>query len=128
MANFFMLGNTLLDFLVMALGFGLVVNFGFVNWAIRVPGIRVTLVSSMVSMAHTSANLFMFIMADFFGHIFTFGRLFLGFASFLDGLVDGFASTSGFFRWVGGWCMVSVGGAAVTIPPGFGRTYGDKNS
>lgn len=82
----------------------------------------------MVTMAHTSANLFVHIMADLFWHVLTFDRLFLGFANFLDGLVGGFASTCGFFRW--GWVgrrgMVGVSGAAV--PARFGRAYRHKNS
>ena len=37
MTNFFMFGNTLLNFFVVAFGCRFVVNFGFVNWFVRFP-------------------------------------------------------------------------------------------
>ena len=83
-----------------------------------------TLPSLMMSIAYRSANFFMLIFADLFGNIFTLCLLFLSFSSFLDGFVYGFAGASG----VGRWGRVSVSGAAMTIPPGFGRSYGNKSS
>merc|ERR1711926_53938 len=85
--------------------------------------VRMTLPSSMMSIAYRSANFFMLIFADLFGNIFTFGLLFLLFSSFLNSFVDSFAGTSG----VGRWGRVSVSGAAVTVPPGFSRSYGNKS-
>ena len=90
--------------------------------------VRMTLPSLMMSIAYRSANFFMLIFADLFGNIFTFGLLFLLFSSFLNSFVDSFAGTSGMGRWVGRWGRVSVSGAAMTIPPGFGRSYGNKSS
>jgi len=120
LTNLFMDSRTFLDCLIMTL------RLRFVNRLIGFP-VRMTLPSLMMSIAYGSANFFMLIFADLFGNIFTFGLLFLFFSSFLDGFVDSFAGTSGFFR-VGRWGRVSVSGAAMTVPPGFGGTYGNKRS
>jgi len=138
LTNLFMYSRAFLDCLIMTLG------LRFVNRLIGFPGImgfrcmvrtgyraiavivtvRMTLPSLMMSIAYRSANFFMLIFADLFGNIFTFGLLFLLFSSFLNSFVDSFAGTSG----VGRWGRVSVSGAAMTIPPGFGRRYGNKSS
>jgi len=141
LANLFMDSRTFLDCLIMTLrlrfvnrligfpgimGFRCMVRTGYRAIAVIVT-VRMTLPSLMMSIAYGSANFFMLIFADLFGNIFTFGLLFLFFSSFLDGFVDSFAGTSGFFR-VGRWGRVSVSGAAMTVPPGFGGTYGNKSS
>jgi len=125
--NLSMYSRTFLDCLIMTLGLRfvnrLMVRTGYRAIAVIVT-VRMTLPSLMMSIAYRSANFFMLIFADLFGNIFTFGLLFLLFSSFLNSFVYGFAGASG----VGRWGRVSVSGAAVTVPPGFSQSYGNKSS